>query len=213
MTTEETAILVAIPLLGIFVPLILFVRYALKYSDETFEPRYQPRTYRTSASEFFLSTDFVLVVLLVVLSIYLSALLFGPPIAGNPSNVWLVYALLTFLLLLSLVTAGLISHINLNYWKYTKDRVLKFEPETRTLTVQTSEEKFVIGEGDIKRIDVFSNESVEGYYGYYVLILRDGRELIITDKTKGSHAILDFFGDLPIHQHKRWLPVIHSIDS
>lgn len=208
MTTGETAILVAIPLLGIFVPLILFVRYALKYSDETFEPRYQPRTYRISATGFFLSTDFVLAIFLVVFSIYLSTLLITPPSKGTSSNGWMMYAVFVLLALMSLGTAVVIFHMNFNYWKYTKDRVLNFEPETCTLTVHTSEDEFVIGEGDIERIDVFSNESVEGYYGYYVLILRDGRKLIITEKTKGAHAILDFFNDPPMQRHKRWLPTI-----
>lgn len=95
-----------------------------------------------------------------------------------------------------------------NYWKYTKDRILTFDPEAHVLTVQTDENEYLLSEKDTERVDIFSNEGYRFIYSYFRFTLRDGRTLIITDKTKGAYAIFEFFKNLPAHNHKRRIPTI-----
>lgn len=208
MTTGETALLVSFYLLFFVGGLVLFVWYGLKFSDETYEPRYQPRTYRTSATYFFLSTDLVMAIFLSALGLYLTYFFSTPFSNKSGSPDWTIYALVGLLIVLSFATAAYIFILYANYWNYTKDCVLDFDPEARTLTVQTDADDYVIGEGTIKKVDVFSNENYRLMYSYYLFKFQDGRELIVPDKTKGIHAIFDFFKDLPMHRHKRWMPTI-----
>ncbi len=213
MSDSETVFSVVLILLLAVGPFALIVRSLIKYSDETFAPRYQPRTYRTSAKDFFLSTDTFVTIGGTAFGLWLLTVLWNLDERYTSSRDWTVYAALGLLVVLCLSLTTYFLILNLNHWKYTRDRVLYFDPEARTLTVQTSQDEHLIGEGDIERVEVFATENERNYQAYYRLKLSDGRELIITEKTKGAHAIFDFFQDIPTHRHKQWLPLIGSQNS
>ncbi len=213
MTTGETAFLIILILLFFVGPLILFVRFGLKFSDETYEPSYQPRTYRTSARDFFLTMESGLAVFLVVMGLFFLQFLSKPISNQSGYPDWAVYALLGLITLMCFGASIYILIFDFNYWKYTKDRVMAFDPETRTLTVQTDEDEYIIGDGDVKKVDIFSNQNYRNLREYYRFKLRDGRELIITDKTKGAYAIFDFFTNIPEYRYKRWIPTISRENS
>jgi len=208
MTTGETAILVLIILAGTIGPWAWIIYGLIRASDETFEPVYQPRTYRTSAWYFFLSIDFLVVILLVALGTFLTLLLSRPLKISDTTPPGVVYSIYLLLIFLCTGLACYIVLLCVNYWKHTKDRILVFDPQARTLTVHTDEDEYVISEEDIERVEIFSNENWRFLYQYYHFKFRDGREMIITNKTKGAYAIFEFFKNLPLHSHKRWIPTI-----
>ncbi|MPR33830.1 hypothetical protein [Salmonirosea aquatica] len=208
MTTGETILIVLITLGGTVGPWALIIYQLVRASDETFEPVYQSRTYRTSAWFYLFSMDFLLVILLLVFGTFFTTLLSQPLRINDSTPYWVVYSIYLLLTFLCTGVASYILLLNVNYWKYTKDRILTFDPEARVLTVQTDEDEYVLSENDIEMVDVFSNEGYRFIYSYFRFTLRDGRALIITDKTKGAYAIFEFFKNLPLHRHKRRVPTI-----
>ena len=213
MTTVETAFFVALVLVLVVGPFAWMVVSGLRHSDETYEPRFQPRTYQTSARDFFLTMDSGLVVFLTAMGLFFVHFLLKSIDNQSECPDWTVYAFFGLLILVFFGVSVYFLILDLNYWKYTKDRILAFDPESRTLTVQTDEDEYMIGESDVEQVDVFSNENYRNLREYYVFKLRDGRELIITDKTKGAYAIFDFFQNLPTHRHKRSIPTISRENS
>ncbi|GHB71226.1 hypothetical protein [Persicitalea jodogahamensis] len=194
-------------------PLVLFVRFGLKFSDETYEPRYQPRTYRTSFRDFFLTMESGLAIFLIIMGLLFIRLLTKPIINQSGQPDWTAYGILGLLTLMLFGVSVYILVLDLNYWEHTKDRVLIFDPEARTLIVHTDEGEYIIVERGIERVDIFSNQNHRNLREYYLFKLRDGRKLIITDKTKGAYAIFDFFNDIPEHRHKRLIPTISPANS
>lgn len=208
MTTGETLVIVLVALAGTVGPWAWIIYMLIRASDETFEPVYQSRTYRTSAWYYFFSVDFVLAIFLLAFGTFLTAVLSQPPRIDDSTPAWVFYSLFLLLTVLCSGTASYTFYLYVNYWKYTQDRILAFDPTARTLTVHTEEAEYVISQEDIERVDMFSNEAYRYPHSYYLFKLRDGRELIITDKTKGADAIFEFFKNLPLHRHKRRVPTI-----
>ncbi len=210
MTTGETIISVILILLSVIGPFTVFIWYALKYSKETFDPLLHPRTYYTSAKYFFWSIDFVKSIYLIAFGVVMLTLLLTKENLKSVYPIWTVYALYGSLVVLSFGAAALWLTLQLNYWKFSKGRVLSFDPEARTLTVQVEGSEYIIREDNVERVDIFSNEGYRNLYEYYQFTLRGGRCLIITDRTKGAAAIFDFFRELPLYRHKRRVPLISA---
>lgn len=213
MTTGESILVILFVLAGTIGPWVWIVYGLVQASNETFEPGYQPRTYRTSAWYFFFSVDFLMAFFLIAFGSFLTHFLSKPISNKSDYPDWTVFTLIGLLIVMSFGIAFFILKLYLNYWKYTKDRILAFDPTTRILTVHADSTEYEISEENIRRVDVFSNENHKFLYSYFHFTFGDGRELVITDKTKGAYAIFEFFKNLPTHRHKRWLPIIQQLTS
>lgn len=169
------------------------------------------RVYRISESKYFLSFDSLFVYFLAYFTlhwIYIVAFVLPTSTIADGVSLWPIYGIsgLLLLLLSSLAWYGL--SLTFNYWKYTKNVSLCFDPETKTLRVTSDNGEQLIRDGDIESVEIVSNQNHKFYYGYYKFRLADGNELILTEKTPGVWAIFEYFKELPRVYHKRRFPII-----
>ena len=96
---------------------------------------------------------------------------------------------------LLLIVAGLVWMIlmsyrllllDLNHWKYTRNKTLLFDPADYSLIVQTSDRTISIREEDIDSIEYYySDIRFFGGHFYYRLKLMNGDEVVFTNSSKG----------------------------
>lgn len=98
MTTGETILVVLFVLAGTIGPWVWIVYGLVQASNETFEPGYQPRTYRTSAWYFFFSVDFLMAFFLIAFGSFLTHFLSKPISNKSDYPDWTVFTLIGLLI-------------------------------------------------------------------------------------------------------------------
>lgn len=203
MTNFETFIVVMATLLPILFICGTLVFAGLKHSKEAYEVLYKPDTFDNSAIQYFLSADCVgaLAYLFISLFAMMTPLKIG--IAG-----WDIYSVLFLIMIIFGSISAYLIFLLLNYWKYTKDVIIRFEPSTKTIYISTTNQEYILRDHDIVQIDYFTNNRPKIQFSYYQFTLRNGEKLILTDRTRGIYGILEYFKNIPSQDHTQLFPII-----
>jgi hypothetical protein len=209
MTGFEEFLLALIMVLVIVVgPIVLFIVAALRDSNQTYDPLHQPRSYKTTGKTYFLSFDCLFAYFLIGMAVVIVYEILDVRITdGTPP--WKVYCMMGLLVLMISLFASHILYLNINYWKHTRDTTLSFDPGTKTVTVHTPEQSYVVREEDIEQVDLVSNFHTKLYFAFFRVRLKSGKELILTDSMPGTSAFFQYFRNIPnYYRHKQRFPII-----
>jgi|GEM_PF-5424791 len=121
---------------------------------------------------------------------------------------WASYLLLFSLALMMLALAVYIFALVINHWKYTRNVIITFDPQNKTIFINTTCDKYELHEDDIEHVDAFSNQNPKMPYLFYLLRIRDRPELILTGNTRGVLGVFEFFKKIPIQYHIQHFPII-----
>jgi hypothetical protein len=202
MTNGETFIVVVITLLPFLIMISAAVWGGIKTSKETYEVLYKPDTFDNPAYQYFISIDFIAASAYVFISLHFAYL---PIKLSSPS--WEVYLISIVTTILFGLMSGYLFSLIFNYWKYTRDVVIQFEPDTKTIYVRSSIAEYILKEDTIESIDHFTND-VKMRFGYWQFKLKNGEEFALTDRTRGVYGIFEYFKTAPIATHKTFVPFI-----
>jgi hypothetical protein len=120
----------------------------------------------------------------------------------------MVYFLLYGMILMIISFSLYIFSLEINYWHFTRNVILTFDPKSKTIRINTFSREYLIGEGDIQQVDIFTNDNYKLPYVYYRFKLQDGHEFLLTNKTKGILGIFEYFREIPTTYHIRRFPIV-----
>ncbi|MCF0057809.1 hypothetical protein [Dyadobacter sp. CY356] len=208
MTNGETLFVVAFTMVLLLGPFALMIYFLLKHSKETNSIFSTPRTFQTSVFDYFFSLDIIFGAYLAVMGTLIFSSLIRTTISAFTVHHWWVYV--TFFTVIGIMIGGsfYILYLSFNYWKHTRNVILSFEPETKTIFIQTPSKEYIIREHDIKKVEVFTNDNYKMPFCYYRLNFTSGEELILTSKTKGVLWIFEYFNKIPREEIIKRFPII-----
>jgi len=189
-------------------PFAFIIYSLLKHSKEANSVLYTPRTFHTSVFEYFFSLDIIFGAYLAVIGSLVFSSSIDIKISVTTVPHWCVYATLCIVIMMMIGGSIYILYLSYNYWEYTKNVILSFEPETKSIFIQTSSKEFVIREGDIEKVEVFTNDNYKLPFSYYRFKLKNDEELLLTCKTKGVLGIFEYFKKIPIVENIKRFPII-----
>ncbi|WP_215236274.1 hypothetical protein [Dyadobacter linearis] len=121
---------------------------------------------------------------------------------------WRSYLMFAIIVVMLLFLAGWIHILHINHWKHSKNLVLTFDPESKTVWVEKDGNEFVLREDTIASVDVYSNHTSRYIVQYFKFILTSGEVFYLSGQAKGVAAIFEYFKKItPIH-HKRRFPLM-----
>ena len=208
MTNWETFIVVAITLVLILGPFAAMIIAGLRHSKETYQVLYKAESFNNPWPQYFISLDIFFASFFTILSGLIFSLTFDLKIGPSSIPDWCVYALLYTIVLMILSLSGYIFSLTINYWEYTKDVILTFDPKTKTIFVRTASCEYVLHEDDMKEAEIFTNDNYKLPFLYYRFRLQNGEELLLTGHTKGVLGIFEYFKKIPQNYHKQFFPII-----
>jgi len=208
MTNGETLFFVVFIMVLLLGPFAHMIFSLLKHSKETYSVLYTPRTFSTSAFEYFFCFEIFLGSFLLIMSGFIFSASIGMKVSPSSMPDWYAYATIYFLILMMLILGMYIFYIVLNYWRYTKNVIIAFDPETKSITINTDCQEYILHEGDIQNAEVFTNDNYKLFFAYYRLKLKNGEELILTSRTKGVFGIFEFFRKIPSVSYVKRFPII-----
>lgn len=207
MTNGETLFVVTFLMVLLLGPFAFIIYSLLKHSKETNTVLHTPCTFQTSAFEYFFSLDIIFGAYLALGSLVFSSSI-GIKISVTTFPHWYVYATLCIVIMMMIGGSIYILYLSFNYWEYTKNVILSFEPETKSIFIQTSSKELVIREGDIEKVEVFTNDNYKLPFSYYRFKLKNDEELLLTCKTKGVLGIFEYFKKIPTLENIKRFPII-----
>lgn len=208
MTNGETLFVVAFTMVLLLGPFALMIYSLLKHSKETYSVLYIPQIFRTSAFEYFFSFEIFFGIFLAIMGMLIISSMIGVKISVTEVPHWFVYVTIYSTILMMFVGSAYILSLSINYWKYSKNVTIGFYPETKSITINTDFQEYIIHEGDIENVEVFTNDNYKLFFAYYRLKLKNGEELILTCKTKGVFGIFEFFKKIPSVSIIKRFPII-----
>ncbi|GAB3181294.1 hypothetical protein [Telluribacter humicola] len=174
-------------------------------------PLYVQRTYHMSAWEYFTNFDSVINYSIYPIGPVLLILLLRADwsdLTQSPLYLVGLVVIIAGLVWMSLMSYRLLL-LDINHWKYTRDKTLIFDPTDYSLAVQTSARTLSIRQADIASIEYYySNIRLFGSYSYYRLKLMNDEELILSSRSKGLWALYEYFKNVPSHSHRQDYPII-----
>ena len=208
MTNGETFFLVALILVLILAPFIAVVVAGLRHSKETYEVAYKAKSFNNTWQQYFISLDIFFACFLTIMGCFFVKATFA--IRSNSSSVpdWVSYFLLFSFALMLLSLAMYILALVINHWKYTRDVIITFDPQNKTIFITTSCDRYELHEDNIELVDHFSNQSLKMPFLFYRLKIGDIPVLILTGGTRGVFGIFEFFKKITIQYHRQLFPVI-----
>ncbi|WP_247235801.1 hypothetical protein [Telluribacter sp. SYSU D00476] len=174
-------------------------------------PLYVQRTYHVSAWGYFTSLNRVVSYMFypvgpILLILLLRANWSG--LTGSPLYLVGLVVIIAGLVWMSLMSYRLLL-LDLNHWKYTRDKTLLFDPADYSLTVQTPDRTISIRQEDIAAIEYYySDIRFFGSHFYYRLKLMNDDEVVLTSSSKGLWALSEYFKNVPLHSHRQNYPII-----
>lgn len=208
MTNGETFFLVAITLILILAPFAAMVVAGLRQSKETYQVLYKAESFNNPWPQYFISLDIFFASCFTIIGGSIFSLTFNLKIGPSSIPDWCVYALLYGIILMMLSLSGYIFFLTINYWKYTRDVIITFDPKTKTIFVGTASHEYVLHKDDIKQVEIFTNGNYKLLFLYYRFRLQNGEEFLLTGHTKGVFGIFEYFKKIPSKYHKQAFPVI-----
>lgn len=208
MTNGETLFLVAFTMVLLLGPFALMIFSLLKHSKETYSVLYTARTFSTSAFEYFFCFEIFFGSFLVIMSGFIFSASIGMKVSTSSVPDWCAYVTIYFLILMTLILGMYIFYIVLNYWKYTKNIIIAFDPEKKSIIINTDYQEYILHEGDIENVEIFTNNNYKLFFAYYRLKLKNSEELILTSRTKGVFGIFEFFRNIPSVSNVKRFPII-----
>jgi hypothetical protein len=203
MTNFETFIVVMATLLPILFICGIMVFAGLKQSKEAYEVFYKPGTFDNPALQYFLSVDCLAAGGYLFISIFAMLSPLKINIAG-----WDTYLVLFLIMIVFGSLSAYLFFLLFNYWKYTKDVIIRFEPSTKTIYVSTTHQEYILRGGDIVKVDFFTNDRPKIQFSYYQFTLQNGEKFILTERTRGVYGILEYFKKIPTQTQKQLFPLI-----
>lgn len=208
MTNWETFIVVMVTLLPFLLMIGAVVWGGINSSKETYQVLYKPATFTNSPWRHFVSIDMVISLTFLVTGYTMSKLLLINGVTSSALPMWLTYLFLSGIIILFLFLGVHVFILTINYWTYTQDISIQFEPNSKTIYVGSGTHEYVLKEDSIESIDLFSNEAKMSF-GYWQFKLKNGEQFVLTDRTRGVYGIFEYFKKVPITTHKTFFPFIH----
>jgi hypothetical protein len=205
MTNGETLFVVAFTMVLLLGPFALMIYSLLKHSKETYSVLYTPQIFKTSAFEYFFSFDIFFGSFWAIMGMLTLSSMIGIKISVTEVPHWCVYVTIYCTILMMFVGSA---YISINYWKYSKNLIIAFYPETKRITINTNSQEYSIHEGDIENVKIYTNDNNKLFFAYYRLKLKNGEEFILTCKTKGVFGIFEFFKKISSVKYIKRFPII-----
>lgn len=208
MTNGETLFVVAFIMVLLLGPFAFIIYSLLKHSKETNSVLYTPRTFQTSVFEYFFSLDIFFGGYLAIMGGFIFSASIDMKVSPSAVPDWCAYAALYCVVLMMIGGSIYILYLPVNYWKYTKNVTITFDPETKSITINTDSDEYIIHEEDIENVEIFTNNNYKFFFAYYRLKLKNSKELLLTSKSKGVLGIFEFFKKIPTAQNIKQFPII-----
>ncbi len=207
MTNGETFIVVLVTLLPFLLMIGAAVWGGINSSKEIYQVVYKPATFTNSPWHYFFSLDLLLSVMLLYGGSLGIRLLLLDGITSSDIPMWLTYLLFSAFSLFLLFLGGHSLTLIIHYWRHTKDITIRFEPDTKTIYVESGTQEYILKEDTIESINLFTNEA-RMRFEYWQFKLKNGEEFALTSRARGAYGIFEYFKTLPISTHKTFFPFI-----
>jgi hypothetical protein len=207
LTNWETFIVVVIALGGTTAPLFIIVFRLTKHSNEINTVLKEPRIYKTTVSYFFVTFDSLLAYFLTFLAGLFTTVLFNLDLYPSDGD-WRSYLMISAIILMLLFLAGWIHILYISHWKHSKNLVLTFDPETKTVWVEKNGEEFVLQEDTIDEVEVYSNQNSKVVFQYFKFKLTNGESFYLSAQGKGVPAIFEYFKKIRTVYYNRRFPLM-----
>jgi hypothetical protein len=165
------------------------------------------RTYQITGREYFASYEQLISIAPFLLVVFSLGLPFTDSFSAWEEAAWLKYLLAISMLLISLFVFTYNIFLQLNYWKFTKDVVIKSVPSDHTVQLYMNDKEILLKNDTIEKILMVSNRGRRSF-SYFIYYLKNGQSFILTDRTPGRWIIKEYFRNIPVEHTYKYFPLI-----
>lgn len=155
------------------------------------------RVYQISGLRYFLCFEGIMAGYMGLMGVVFIVQLSTTHFTTDVSYPVLAYLLIVLMPVMCFGGSALMIALLINHWPYTGGVIIRTYPAEHMLELTLPTRKFLVGEGDIARIEGIHRKARIGY-SYWIYYLTNGDRFILSERVAGQWVIREYFPKIPI---------------